>query len=129
MNKQNKNTEGLREHTEKLKTETERKVEQAIDYILETEGMILNFQNVSKISGISRTTLYNNMKIRSQIMGLRKKESEAGTSEEQNKKIKDLQKRITELEKQNRLLIEQLVEMDELRQENEKLKKYLNNRA
>jgi len=64
------NTDGLKRHAKLLRTETEAKVNDAIDE-LKRKHKVINFKTVADTSGVSRATLYENEKLRIRIESLR----------------------------------------------------------
>ena len=95
---------GIKAHAEAKNKETIDKVNKAIDK-LKRKNKPINFETVSKEAGVSRATLYNNAQVKERILRLR----------EQVKKLEDDKKK----------LIVQLVDYEELKSENERLKKQL----
>ena len=122
------NTDGLKRHAKLLKTETEAKVNDAIDE-LKRKHRVINFKTVAETSGVSRATLYENEKLRIRIESLRavKTNKTPEQSAEQKRRVqeKDLRQQIKVLKEEKEMLIAQLVEMDRVVQENQHLKKLL----
>lgn len=122
------NTEGLQQHAKLLRTETEAKVNDAIDE-LKRKHKVINFKTVAETSGVSRATLYENEKLRIRIESLRavKTNKTQEQSEKQQRRVreKDLRRQIEVLKEEKEMLIAQLVEMDRVMQENQHLKKLL----
>lgn len=127
MSSNENKTKGLREHAEKKRVETEFKVDQAIDFMMKSGETVINFQTVSKASGISRTTLYNNARIRKKIEALRIPDDDASKEEiiSTRKEIERLKQELNRLMRENQFLADQLVEMDDIRRENKRLKALL----
>ena len=121
-------TSGLQTYAEKRKKETAACVNQVIDRLKEQKETI-NFSTVAKLSGVSRGTLYNNEFVRERIMSLRSLQAGNPERKEQKErqlledKICDLRGRIKTLEQEKELLIVQLVMQEDIRRENERLKK------
>ena len=121
-------TSGLQTYAEKRKKETATCVNQVIDR-MKGQQETINFSTVAKRSGVSRGTLYNNALVRERIMSLRS--LQAGNPERKEKKerqlleekIGHLRDRIKTLEQEKELLIVQLVMQEDIRRENERLKK------
>ncbi|MDY3817573.1 MAG: DUF6262 family protein [Lachnospiraceae bacterium] len=121
-------TSGLQTYAEKRKKETATCVNQVIDR-MKGQQETINFSTVAKRSGVSRGTLYNNDLVRERIMSLRS--LQAGNPERKEKKerqlleekIAHLRGRIKTLEQEKELLIVQLVMQEDIRRENERLKK------
>lgn len=122
------NTDGLKRHAKLLKTETEAKVNDAIDE-LKRKHRVINIKTVAETSGVSRATLYENEKLRIRIESLRavKTNKTPEQSAEQKRRVqeKDLRQQIKVLKEEKEMLIAQLVEMDRVVQENQHLKKLL----
>ena len=122
------NTDGLKRHAKLLRTETEAKVNDAIDE-LKRKHKVINFKTVADTSGVSRATLYENEKLRIRIESLRavKTNKTPEQSAEQQRRVqeKDLRQQIKVLKEEKEMLIAQLVEMDRVVQENQHLKKLL----
>lgn len=121
-------TSGLQTYAEKRKKETATCVNQVIDR-MKGQQETINFSTVAKRSGVSRGTLYNNDLVRERIMSLRS--LQAGNPERKEKKERQLLEekigylrgRIKTLEQEKELLIVQLVMQEDIRRENERLKK------
>lgn len=121
-------TTGLQTYAENRKKETAACVNQVIDR-MKGQQETINFSTVAKHSGVSRGTLYNNDLVRERIMSLRS--LQAGSPERKEKKerqlleekICHLRGRIKTLEEEKELLIVQLVMQEDIRRENERLKK------
>lgn len=110
------NTKGLKKYAKQKTKATLEKVNKAIRD-LSLSGQKINFNSVSQISGVSKTFLYNNEEIKKRINELRERQE----SEFRNKRVeydktdksKDIiimakDKRIKELERENKKLKEQL---------------------
>lgn len=122
-----KNISGLLQHAAAQKSDTEAKVNQAIDTLKRSKTKKINFKTVSELSGISTTTLYNNPVLRERISSLRAvKKVQAQEMAVSDTSVRDrereLQQKIQKLREEKKMLIEQLVELENLRIENEKLK-------
>ena len=129
MRKRNEwNTDGLQRHAEKLRGETETKVNDSIDE-MKRKHKVINFKTVAEASGVSRATLYENEKLRRRIESLRAvkttKASDPGVEHQRRTQEKDLRRQIKVLKEEKEMLISQLVEMDRVMQENQHLKKLL----
>ena len=112
MNKQ----EMINELAVKKHTNTYNKYQQAIDY-LKDHGKAINFNSVSQISGLSKTTLYNNAEIRIEIESYRdnvptsasKARRKVELSDSNSKAIIDsLKRKIISLQEENKELKRQL---------------------
>jgi len=123
---------GIKAHAEARNKETIDKVNRAIDRLKRKKNTIINFETVSKEAGVARATLYNNAQLRERILSLRAI-SKAGSLDDmvavkkdrmqlKDEKIASLRERIKQLEVDKKKLIEQLVDYEEMRQENERLK-------
>lgn len=133
IKKSKRNTCGLLKHTAALKNETEEKVNQAIDTLKRSKTKKINFKAVSELSGVSTTTLYNNPVLRERISSLRavqKVQMQAMTVSDTSAQDRDYEMRqeIHRLREEKHMLINQLVELDNLRIENKKLKALLSQR-
>lgn len=130
MGKSKRNITGLLHHAASLKADTEEKVNRAIDSLKRSKSNKINFKTVSQLSGISTTTLYNNPVLRERISSLRaiqtrpaQKTSAQNISERE--KIRSLQQEIQKLKEDKKMLIDQLVEMEQLKAENKRLEELL----
>jgi len=130
--KVNRNTNGLLQHAAATKNNTESKVYSAIDTLKRSKTRKINFKTVSELSGVSTTTLYNNPVLRERISSLRavKKTTEelpASDSTARDRE-RELRREIQKLKEEKQMLITQLVEMDQLKIENQQLKAMLSQR-
>ena len=131
----NKNTEGLKEFAEKKNRETIEKVNKAIDKLKRSKTQRINFKTVAEEAGVSKATLYNNDVLKERILSLRAiqkgahNDSIVATSKDKIKakddKIKQLYEEIKKLKEDKQKLIIQLVEMEELKDENKRLRESL----
>ena len=131
----NKNTEGLKEFAEKKNQETIEKVNKAIDKLKRSKTKKINFKTVAEESGVSKATLYNNDILKERILSLRAIEkgvpndSIVATPKDKIKakddKIKQLYEEIKKLKEDKEKLIIQLVEMEELKDENKRIREQL----
>lgn len=136
MKKRNVNTEGLKEFAEKKNQETIEKVNKAIDKLKRSKTKKVNFKTVAEEAGVSKATLYNNDILKERILSLRAIEkgvpndSIVATPKDKLKakddKIKQLYEEIKKLKEDKEKLIIQLVDMEELKEENERLRENLN---
>jgi len=111
-----RNTEGIKKHARRKSEETARKVDEAIQRLIKAKEKI-NFNSVALEAGVSKSYLYTHQGIRERIENLRKQQ-EAVPSPKQIKREmtsagKDIiiaakNKRIKELETENRRLKEEL---------------------
>lgn len=131
-----RNTTGLKTYAEQKNKETIEKVNQAIDKLKRSKTRSINFKTVAEEAGVSKATLYNNDILKERILSLRtiKKgvfpsnkviDTSKGKDNinEQSDKIKQLREEIKRLKEDKKKLIVQLVEMEELRMENQRLRK------
>ncbi|NFE75526.1 transposase [Clostridium botulinum] len=109
-------TKGLKEYAKYKREITLEKVNKAIRELSLTEQKI-NFNSVSQLSGVSKTYLYNNKKVKNRIEELRQKQLSKTMNQrakyDKTSKSKDIiimakDKKIKELEQENKKLKEQL---------------------
>jgi len=135
IKKSNRNIEGLKKFAEKKNQETIEKVNKAIDKLKRSKTKKINFKTVAEEAGVSKATLYNNDILKERILSLRAIEkgvpndSIAATPKDKIKtkddKIKQLYDEIKKLKEDKQNLIIQLVEMEELKDENKRLREQL----
>lgn len=135
MNKNNKNTKGLKEFAEKKNQETIEKVNKAIDKLKRSKTKSINFKTVAEEAGVSKATLYNNDILKERILSLRAiqkgvpNDNIVATPKDKIKakddKIKQLYQEIKKLKEDKEKLIIQLVDMEELKDENKRLRESL----
>lgn len=110
------NTKGLKEYALKRSQMALEKVDKAIRELSLTEQKI-NFNSVSQLSGVSKTFLYNNQEVKKRIEELRDKQVSKIINQrakyDKTSKSKDIiimakDKKIKELEEENKKLKEQL---------------------
>ncbi|MGL4874302.1 MAG: DUF6262 family protein [Clostridium sp.] len=110
------NTKGLKEYALQRSKMALDKVDKAIRELSLTEQKI-NFNSVSQFSGVSKTFLYNNQEIKKRIEELRDKQVSRTINQrakyDKTSKSKDIiiiakDKKIKELEEENKKLKEQL---------------------
>ena len=110
------NTKGLKEYAKQRSQMALEKVDKAIRELSLTEQKI-NFNSVSQLSGVSKTFLYNNKEIKKRIEELRDKQVSKTINQrakyDKTSKAKDIiimakDKKIKELEEENKKLKEQL---------------------
>ena len=131
----NKNTEGLKEFAEKKNQETIEKVNKAIDKLKRSKTKSINFKTVAEEAGVSKATLYNNSVLKERILSLRAIQKGVpddnidATPKDKIKakddKIKQLYEEIKKLKDDKEKLIIQLIEMEELKDENKRLRESL----
>ncbi|BAQ12883.1 putative Transposase [Clostridium botulinum] len=133
--KRNVNTEGLKEFAEKKNQETIKKVNKAIDKLKRSKTKKINFKTVAEEAEVSKATLYNNNILKERILSLRAIEkgvpndSIVATPKDKIKakddKIKQLYEEIKKLKEDKEKLIIQLIDMEELKDENKRLRESL----
>ena len=110
------NTKGLKEYAKQRSQMALEKVDKAIRELPLTEQKI-NFNSVAQLSGVSKTFLYNNQEIKKRIEELRDKQVNRTINQrakyDKTSKAKDIiimakDKKIRELEEENKKLKEQL---------------------
>lgn len=124
----------MKEHNSHRKQNTVERVNKAIDK-LKRKNATINFETVAKEAGVSRATLYNNPKLKERIMGLRaialNPLSDEGADPKKTKvqrledTVADLRARVRQLEADKKNLIVQLVDYEETKVENERLRQQL----
>ena len=124
----------LKEQNSRRKQDTAERVNKAIDK-LKRKNTPINFESVAKEAGVSRATLYNNPKLKERIMGLRAMDftptSEGGVEPKKTKvqrleaTVADLRARVRQLEADKKNLIVQLIDYEETKAENERLRQQL----
>ena len=124
----------LKEHNSQKEHGTAERVNKAIDK-LKRKNSPINFESVAKEAGVSRATLYNNPKLKERIMGLRAMDltptSEGGAEPKKTKvqrleaTVAELRARVRQLEADKKNLIVQLVDYEETKAENERLRQQL----
>ena len=119
----------LQAHNERRNHDTIERVNRAIDNLKKC-GAVINFETVAKEAGVSlgRATLYNNLALKERIMGLRAV-ARCPAAEIKKQKPKDavsaLRARVRKLEEDKKNLIAQLVDYEETKAENERLRRHL----
>lgn len=121
---------GIRDSASKKNEKTLKDVHKTIDS-MKRKKMIINFATVAKEAKCTRATLYNNPQLKERILSLRAL-SKASPLDDvvvkkdkrqlQEEKIAVLRGKVKQLEEDKEKLIVQLVQMEELRQENKRLK-------
>lgn len=125
---------GIKAYAEQKNKETIEKVSKAIDK-LKRKNKPINFETVSKEARVARATLYNNPQLKERILSLRAiskgvplddivavKKDKMKLQEE---KIIVLREKVNLLEDDKKKLIAQLIDHEELKEENERLKRQL----
>ena len=117
----------LQAHNERRNHDTIERVNRAINNLKKC-GAVINFETVAKEAGVSRATLYNNLALKERIMGLRAV-ARCPAAEIKKQKPKDavsaLRARVRKLEEDKKKLIAQLVDYEETKAENERLRRQL----
>ena len=124
----------LKKQNSQRKQDTAERVNKAIDK-LKRKNASINFETVAKEAGVSRATLYNNPKLKERIMGLRAMDltptSEGGAEPKKTKvqrleaTVAELRVRVRQLEADKKNLIVQLVDYEETKAENERLRRQI----
>ena len=118
---------GLEEATRQRSEECIRLANEAID-MLKRQGKKITYVSVSKLSGVSRTTLYRTEVLKERIESLKAFGNEDAnivqrvSVKEGISREHQLREEINHLKKEKRMLIEQLIDRQEILDENEKLK-------
>lgn len=130
-----KNTNGLKAHAEKRNQETVDRVNKAIDKLKRSKSRPINFKTVAEEAGVSKATLYNNMLLKERITSLRALDKGISCHtvdcepdqkmQLQAEKMRQLHQEISRLRKEKKELIVQLVAMEELKDENQKLREQI----
>ena len=127
----NKNIDGLLEHSSTKNKETIDKVNQAIDKLKRSKTRKINFQTVAAAAGVSKATLYNNDELKERIMSLRSINKVSPTAaralmkdglEAERERVRKLNDEVQRLREDKKKLIIQLVELETLKDENQKLR-------
>ena len=130
--KAKRNISGLLQHAAALKGDTEERVNRAIDTLKRSKTKKINFKMVSKLSGVSTTTLYNNPVLRERISSLRAimqvPVQELTPSPVAHDRERELRQEILKLREEKQMLIVQLVDLERLKAENKQLKALLSQR-
>ena len=127
-------TKGLSDYTKRKNEETIRTVNRVIDELYVRDETI-NFETVAKLAGVSRGTLYNNEALRDRIRHLR-----AGGTDQmcdvlreknrrQEERLRALRRQVRCLEEEKQKLLVQLIDHEELRRENERLRQMIDTRS
>lgn len=121
---------GLTAYAKQKNQQTIETVNRVIDE-LHAQDAPINYEIVARLAGVSRGTLYNNRELSERIRRLRA----GGTDEDcdilraknrdQEKKLRDLRRQIRCLEEEKKKLIVQLLDHEQLRQENDRLRQML----
>lgn len=122
--------QGLSDYARRKNETTIRQVNRVIDE-LHARDADINFEIVARQAGVSRGTLYNNEELRDRIQRLRA----GGTDQRcdmlreknrrQEEKLRTMREQIRQLEEEKKKLIVQLIDYEELRKENERLRQIL----
>lgn len=117
----------LNAYAKKKNEETIQAVNQVLDDLSEKNEPV-NFEIVARLAGVSRGTLYNNETLRARIQHLRDggTDGRCETLREKNcrqeERLCALRRKIQRLEEEKKLLIVQLLDYEELKAENERLR-------
>lgn len=121
---------GIRDSAAQKNEKTLKDVHKTIDS-MKRKKMIINFITVAKEAKCSRATLYNNDQLKERIKSLRVASKATpledtvvikNKSQLQEEKIIALREKVKQLETDKAKLIVQLVQMEELKRENQRLK-------
>ena len=133
--KQSRNPATLRTLAKERECKTLEKVDQAIKRLKRSKKGVINFHSVAAASGVARTTLYRNPVLKERVLVNRELAAGALTKEDispskrkleqKNRKIQDLYSEIKKLKGKVEDLRVQLIDMVDIRQENERLKALL----
>lgn len=125
---------GIKAYAQAKNKETIDKVNNAIDK-LKRKKKPINFETVCKEAGVSRATLYNNAQLKERILSLRAISRSSPLDDIvvvkkdkiqlKDEKIASLREQVKKLEDDKKKLIVQLIDYEELKSENERLKKQL----
>lgn len=121
-----KNVSGLNNYVQKKHEETRERILKTIEKMKKSKTAVINFSTVAKAAGVSKATLYNNAFIKERILSLRP--SKDGTNTDGKIDIdreKQYKEQIKKLREDKENLISQLVEMEDIRKENERLKEQI----
>lgn len=123
---------GIKAYAEKRNRETIDKINKAIDK-LKRKNLTINFETVSREASVARATLYNNAQVKERILSLRAVSKSSPLDnivavktdklKLQEEKIMNLRERVKQLEEDKKKLISQLVAYEELKDENQRLKR------
>ena len=114
--KHKRNTNGLVNYAHRRSQKTAEKVDEAIQRLIKNKGKV-NFNSVSEESGVSKAYLYTHPEIRERIETLRKQQEGLPSPKQVKREMTDTSKdvviaaknkRIKELEEENRLLKQEL---------------------
>ena len=98
---------------------------------LHAQDAPVNFEIVAKMAGVSRGTLYNNEELCARIRQLRAGGTQQSCdslrekNRRQEEKLRALRRQIRSLEEEKKKLIVQLLDHEQLRQENDRLRQML----
>ncbi len=127
-----RNTTGLLQYAANLKSDTEEKANRTIDTLKRSKSKKINFKTVSELSGVSKTTLYNNPVLRERISSLRAVKQPPAEKDvlpaEKRGGERELRMEIQKLREEKNMLITQLVEFERLKMENQQMKALLSQR-
>ena len=125
---------GLKKHAEQQRQEIIAKVESAIQQLIH-DGESITFESVAKAAGVSRGTLYNYPQVKSRIVELRTEAHAEARVENMpikktkvqrlEEKVSILTNQVAKLEEDKKKLIIQLVDFEELKEENDRLRRML----
>jgi hypothetical protein len=111
-----RNTDGLVNHAHRKSQKTAEKVDEAIQRLIKNKGKV-NFNSISEESGVSKAYLYTHPDLRNRIEALRKQQDGLPSPKQVKREMTDASKdiviaaknkRIKELEEENKLLKQEL---------------------
>ncbi len=130
MDEKKMHADWLSDYARQRSEETIRSVNQVIDELY-AEDQPINFEVVSRLSGVSRGTLYNHKELSERIRRLRAGGTDDAYSalreknRRQEEKLRGLREQVRCLEEEKKKLIVQLLDHEKLRRENERLRQTL----
>src|SRR5687768_13639676 len=99
--KNNKQTEALRKATQNKTRETLSKVSITLN-LMKEKNIPINFNSVARLSGVSKTWLYKNEDMKSNIDALRRKSTKIQRAINLEKVVKEQKEQITKLNEKNK---------------------------
>ncbi len=133
--KHERNVEGLKKYQEQKNQDTINKVIEVIEKLKRSKSKSINFKTIAEEAGVSKATLYNNPVLKERILSLRAiskgiqseslQETTKNKLNQKDEKIKQLYEEVKKLKEQQRNLIVQLVEMEDLKEENRRLREQI----
>ena len=118
QNGQKTGAAGLNAYAKQKNRQTIETVNRVLDE-LNAQDAPVNFEIVAKLAGVSRGTLYNNQELCESCDSLREK------NRRQEEKMHAMRRQIRSLEDEKKKLIVQLLDHEQLRRENDRLREVL----